>query len=452
MANAKVTDDYSLERVPQSAKSSVWQVTIVRLGSLCCVSQLMVGASLGYGMTFGQAMLSVLLGSVILQVIGAAVGIIAAREGLTISLLTRWAGFGNIGSAIIGLVIAISLIGWFGVQNSVFAEGIYDATKIFNVHIWALITGLIIIFIVVYGFKMLSYTANITLPLFLLAVVIASVKMFNGTDLFVLLSSAAPGPQLSLPTAVTEVTGGFVVGAVITPDMSRFLKKGKDVFWMVLISTFVGELGMCALAVLMSHVVKSNDVITIMLSLSGLLGVIIVIVSTLKVNDINLYSSSLGFTTSIDSLFGKKMNRATVTIGIGLIGTILSVIGIIDYFVSFLTLLGVAIPPIVGIIVIDYWFLKRDRRVLDESRKTNRLPNDCEKWNPVAISAWLCGFLVGIFITDLGIPSINALISSAMVYIVLMLAVAAVQKKKNAAFSRTAFTPKDNLDESIWEE
>ena len=37
------------------------------------------------------------------------------------------------------------------------------------------------------------------------------------------------------------VAGGFIAGAICTPDYARFLKNGTQVFWMTLIGTFVGE-------------------------------------------------------------------------------------------------------------------------------------------------------------------------------------------------------------------
>ena len=48
-------------------------------------------------------------------------------------------------------------------------------------------------------------------------------------------------------------------------------------------------------------------------------------------------------------------------------------LGILDYFVGFLTLLGVKLPPVGGIIIVDYFILKRSREALDVSRAQNKL-------------------------------------------------------------------------------
>ena len=154
---------------------------------------------------------------------------------------------------------------------------------------------------------------------------------------------------------------------------------------MTLIGTFVGELGMNLLAVLLAHAMGTENIVDIMMGTSGIIGVIIVVASTVKLNDINLYSSSLGLATMINALFNKAISRNGLVWALGIVGTLLSAIGIINYFTNFLTLLGVAIPPVAGIMVVDYFILKRSRATLDASRAKGELPEKVEKWNPIAI-------------------------------------------------------------------
>ena len=312
--------------------------------------------------------------SVILQVVSWALGTAAAREGLSTSLLSRWCGLGKNGSAILGGVVAISMVGWFGVQNSVFAEGMLSITGVLNFPIWAIITGLGITLLVIAGIRWIARFATVFVPLFIAAVVISAAIVLQDHSLIEFLNSPHPGPELTFGTATTMVAGGFIAGAICTPDYARYLKNGTQVFWMTLIGTFVGELGMNLLAVILAHATGTDNVTDIMMATSGVLGVIIVVASTVKLNDMNLYSSGLGVATAINALFNVKINRNVMTWTLGIIGTLLSVIGIINYFTSFLTLLGVAIPPAAGIMVIDYFILKRNRGVLEETRPSGKLP------------------------------------------------------------------------------
>lgn len=411
-----VGDDYSLSRVPMSERRSLWSITIVRVGSLATISQFILGASLGYGMTFWQAFWATMFGSVILEVISLLLGIAGAKEGLSTSLLSRWTGFGRYGASIIGAIIAICCIGWFGVQNSVFANGIVQATHgAISLPVAATLTGLGVTVLVIFGFKLLSATATIAVPAFLLAVGFGIYDLLSKHSIVDLMGTAPAGKPLTLGVAATMVAGGFIIGAVITPDFSRFAKNGKDVFWMTMIGTIVGELGINMIAVLMALAAKTNDVASIMMQTSGWIGALVVVASTVKINNLNLYSSSLGFTTIFDTLFKMKPNRGMVTLVIGVIGTVLSVLGILDKFVSFLVLLGVLIPPVAGIMVIDYFVLKTHRKVLDTSRLSGELPPDTETISPITLFAWAAGFAAGYFVKA-GIPSINSLLVSAVVY------------------------------------
>jgi cytosine permease len=418
MTGKNSADDFSLSRVPAEARLPMWEVLLVRIGALTALSQFMLGAALGYGMTFWQAFWATMLGSVLLEVVSLLMGIAGAREGLSTSLLARWTGFGKYGSSIIGAVISIGLIGWFGIQNSVFAKGIDEALNgALGFPLAATLTGLFVTAIVIFGFKWLSWTAKIAVPGFLAVIGYGIYKVLRDHSLVELINSPHPGPSLSLGVAATMVAGGFMIGAVITPDMSRYCRNGKDVFWMTLIGTFVGELGVNMIAVLMAHTVGSDDVVTIILQTAGWLGAAIVIFATVKINDLNLYSASLGLSNLMDSVFNKKVNRGLITLIIGIVGTVLSVLGILDKFQNFLVFLGVWIPPIAGIMVVDYFVLKRGRKLLDESRMQGKIPEYSESINLITLIAWALGFLAGYFI-EFGIPSLNSLLVSGIMYFV----------------------------------
>lgn len=419
MANAQnVADDFSLARVPLSARRPMWEVMLVRVGAMTSLAQFMLGAAIGYGMTFWQAFWATMLGSVVLEVVSLLVGIAGAREGLSTSLLARWAGFGKYGSTVIGIVLFIGLLGWFGIQNSVFAKGLDEALNgALGFPLAATLTGLFVTIIVVFGFKWLSWTAKIAVPGFFAVIGYGIFNVLSDHSLVELISSPAPGPTLSLGMAATMVAGTFMIGAVITPDISRFCHNGKDVFWMTFIGIIIGEFGVNLIAVLMAHAVGSKDVVDIILQTSGWLGAAIVLFATIKINDFNLYSASLGITNVIDSIFKVKVNRGVATFIIGIIGTTLSVMGILDKFESFLIFLGVWIPPIAGIMVVDYFILKNSRSVLDKSREKGTLPERMKNVNLVALVAWLLGFLVGYFV-EIGIPSLNSLVVSGIVYLI----------------------------------
>lgn len=408
-------DDFALERVPDDARYSWGSVALQRFGQLSALSQFLLGATLGVGMRFWPAVGAITLGAVILEVVSIFVGIAGMREGLSTSVLARWTGFGRYGSALIGVIVALSLVGWFGIQNAVFAQGLESLLGGLPTWAWALLAGAAVTAIVVYGFASMTWTAYVTVPLFI-GLIAWSISMeLTKHSLSSLVGSAAPGAHLGFGAATTLVAGGFIVGAVITPDMTRFNRSVGDVIKQTVVGVTLGEYGIGLIGVLLAHAVKSGNVIGIVTSTSGAAGTVILIAATLKINDWNLYSSSLGFVNAIDRVVGRRADRAIVTVVIGLIGSVLSAVGILTQFTGFLDALGVAIPPVAGIMVAEYFVVRRWREPLDASLADGALPATTPAWVPATLVVWLVASLVGEYL-PWGISAINALVVAFVLY------------------------------------
>lgn len=154
-----VRDDYALSRVPQSARYSWYSVAMQRLGQLSALAQFMLAAYVGAGMTFWNAMLAILLGSVLLEIVTIFTGIAGVKEGLSTSVLARWTGFGLVGSALVGIAFCISLTGWFAYQNEVFGVGLHTVFPAIPAWVFCLIGGIVVTLIVVNGFASMNWVA-----------------------------------------------------------------------------------------------------------------------------------------------------------------------------------------------------------------------------------------------------------------------------------------------------
>ncbi|MEV6231018.1 cytosine permease [Saccharopolyspora shandongensis] len=417
MASSVGVDDYALSRVPAGARYSWWSVAVQRFGQVSALSQFLLGATLGFGMTFWNAFLALTLGAVILEIVAIFVGIIGAREGLSTSMLARWTGFGRAGSALIGLAIAISLIGWFGIQSAVSAKGLVALVGGLPEWGWALVFGLIVTAVVLRGFGSMAWVAYVTVPAFLVLVGWSIGVELWQHDIGALMASAPPGPQLSLLEGTTLVAGGFITGAVITPDMTRFNRSVGDVVKQTLVGITLGEYVIGLAGVLLAHAVRSADITTIVTSSVGWVGILVVVAGTVKINDWNLYSSGLGLVNFVGTVFGKRLDRGVATAMFGLIGSVLAAVGILDQFTGFLTVLGVVFPPIGGIMVAEYFIVRRWRGELEASRALGEIPASAPNWVPATLVVWLVASLVGGFV-EIGLPSINSLVLAFVLYVV----------------------------------
>ncbi|MCU1664688.1 MAG: allantoin permease [Pseudonocardia sp.] len=410
-------DDYALVRVPHEERYSWWSVAVQRFGQVSALSQFLLGSTIGFGMSFWNAFWAFTLGAVILELVSIGVGIIGCREGLQTSLLTRWTGFGHAGSAVVGVAIGISLIGWFGIQSGVSAEGLVSLIGVLPTWAWSLVFGLAVTFIVLWGFASMKWVAYVTVPAFVVLVAWSIGGKLFGHDVGTLVSSPPPGPHLSLLEGTTLVAGGFIVGAVVTADMTRFNRSSADVIKQTVVGFTVGEYLIGMSGVLLAHAVRSDDVITIVTSSVGWVGTLVIIMGTLKINDWNLYSSGLGVVNLVGTVFGKRVNRGVVTLTLGVVGSLLAAGGILDSFIGFLSLLGVAFPPIAGIMVAEYFVVKQWRPDLDRSRAAGTLPETAPTWVPATLVIWVLAALIGHFVTW-GLPSINSLIAAFVLYVV----------------------------------
>src|SRR5699024_2006257 len=115
-------DDYSLRRVPEDARYGFGTMLLQWLAQSGSLSQFVLGATIGLGLRFWDAFWAFTLGAVVLEVVIFLIGFAGQREGLSMTMLTRFTGFGRNGSALVSFLIAISLIGWFGIQNGIFGE------------------------------------------------------------------------------------------------------------------------------------------------------------------------------------------------------------------------------------------------------------------------------------------------------------------------------------------
>lgn len=418
MARMAHADDFALTRVRPEAQKHWFGIAVQRFGQVSALSQFLLGATLGFSMTFGEAFLALLLGSIILEVIMCIVGIIGQKEGLNTALLARWTGFGEIGASLVGLAIGISLIGWFGIQSAISAESL-DALMpgVMPIWVWSLLFGLAVTAIVAFGFKGMQWLANITVPLFLILVGWSIISELADHDIVELLTGPAPGPSMSVWAGTGIVAGGLIVGAIITADMTRFNRSRADVIKQTVVGVSLGEFVIGLAGVLLAHAAASGNIVAIVTSSVGLVGLIIVITGTLKINDWNLYSSTLGLVNFISTAFGKNLNRVTTTIVLGIVGSILAAVGILGQFADFLTILGVAFPPIAGIMVAEYFIVRRWRPELDATRASGRLPKTAPRIVPATIIIWALSAVAGYFITW-GIPPVISLILSMVLYVI----------------------------------
>nr|AGS49363.1 cytosine/purine/uracil/thiamine/allantoin permease family protein [uncultured bacterium esnapd4]QEO74948.1 hypothetical protein [uncultured bacterium] len=405
-------DDQALTRVPDQARHPWLSVATQRFGQTTALSQLLLGATLGFGMTFWDAFVALTIGALLLNVLAVTVGVIGQREGLSTSILARWTGFGHAGSAMLGLIIALSATGWFGVQSGLAGATLADVTGVLPAPVWSLIFGLAVTVIAAYGVRWMAWTAYVAVPAFLLLLV--WLVLTNVNDVSATLGSPAPGPAIGMMTAITLVVGSFIVGAAIAPDMTRFNRSTSDVVKQTVLGITAGEWVIGLVGVVLAHGLGTTDVMGVIGRSSGWIGALIVITAVLKINDWNLYSASLALVNFFDAVFAVRISRAQVTVMVGCAGSVLAAAGIVHQFSHFLVLLGVVFPPVTGIMVAEYYVVRRWRNEIISTRP--RVPRSAPSWVPATVVIWPASALLGELL-PFGQSSVNSLVLAFVLYV-----------------------------------
>jgi len=94
----------------------------------------------------------------------------------------------------------------------------------------------------------------------------------------------------------------------------------------------------------------------------GIIGTILMIFAQSKAQVLNTYSASLSLTSLFDALFSWRPGRLLFVIVANIIGCIMLVGSILEWFNSFLTVLGVLTTCFAGIMISDYFIVKRTMR------------------------------------------------------------------------------------------
>ncbi|MGI6748898.1 MAG: cytosine permease [Atribacter sp.] len=407
-----VFEKYALEAVPKESRQSWPSIALIWIGTMICVPALMMGGALITGLDLFHALLAGIIGYTIVVIYMSFQGMQAADLGRpTVSAAVP--SFGFSGSRIlISLILGISTLGWFGVQANVCGAAFSSVLNTWlgvNFPVWisSLIWGLIMLSTAIIGFNAVKYLNYIAVPALIILSIYGTYSSFVKYGSSILSSYQPPAP-FPFVQGIALAVGTFAVGGVIAGDFSRYARNRREAVLSSVWGVWPAGVAMLFMGSVMALLAGTYDITQVMSALGApVLGLIILILATWTTNTINAYSAGIAL-TNLFQLPDSK--RALATAVAGILGTVLAVAGIMNYFLNFLTILTSTIPPVAGVMIADYWVKKKG-----DPSKWFRYPGA----NWVGILSWLIGALVGIYL-KIGIAPINAIIVSFVVYLVLI--------------------------------
>ncbi|WP_240651679.1 purine-cytosine permease family protein [Serratia microhaemolytica] len=386
--------------IPQSARRPTWKQVLVWVGFGYVATGLFIGGTLAGvggkpGMPFTQALLAIAIGMSALFVLTSLLGVMAQRTGLSLALISRYS-YGRLGANLPMIAMGLLTLGWFAAITGMVGDiwgsflGNPSGIIVFNpeaygytgsmitleVFLACLIAGLLFTFTSLYGMKGLEIIAIPVSPIIMLIAVTTGVAMLHeGGGLAEFIARSDQNSGLPLSTAVTMVIGSWIAGAVMGVDLFRFNKSVTAVLLGAAACFIFTNPLLNVVGYIGTVTVGMPNYVTWMLGKSVILATIGVLTWTLSLwttNDAELYCNSLYTGPVLDSV-GIKVNKKTLILIVGILGTLLGSLGFYQIlFSQFITYLGTMAPPLAGPLLADYYLSRRCNYPLDQ---LNKQPN-----------------------------------------------------------------------------
>jgi NCS1 family nucleobase:cation symporter-1 len=396
--------------------------------SLCIPTYMLASSLIGGGMNWWQAILTIFLGNSIVLIPMILNGHAGAKYGIPFPVLVR-SSFGTKGANIPAMLRAIVACGWFGIQTWIGGASLYNIFRAWNPSLpeidstslfpqllpmicfllfWAL--NMLIIYLGVESIKKLLVFKAFFLPIASLALLIWAIVAAKGL-----------GPILSQPSqyestsvflkdffpALTGMVGFWATLSLNIPDFTRYAKsqnaqvKGQIIGLppSMTFFAFVGVIVTSATAIIYGSTEwdivrlagKFENKIMVTFAMIG------IIISTLATNiAANIVSPANDFA----NLSPQKINFRTGGYITGIIGVLIFPWKLIadpdGYIFTWLVAYSGLLGPIGGIMIADYFFIRKKNLNLDDLYKTDGIYRYKNGYNRAAIVALLLGILPNI--------------------------------------------------------
>jgi len=416
MEMQETSQEFATEPVPPDHRVGWVRVALISAMVAFSLPTFVTGIEVSSAVDSSTAIIAILCGNALLAVIGAFCGAIGARTGLSSYMLTRIA-FGNRGAALVNIAFAISLLGWFGVNIDLFSGAVirllHDVMAI-DAPGWQVETaaGIVMTVTTIYGFRAINTLSTLLVPVLMVVTALLIVSALGVRPVGDTLALARDA-ELSFGDAMSSVVGGVIIGAIILPDITRFIREWRGgVYTAVLSYAVIGSVvqgagGLAAIAF------GNEDLLDVMI-LIGLswAAFAIVIAGSWVLNSLNLYSTVL----SVEATLPRLENWLLIAV-LGALGTLAAFFDILDRFLSFLFYLAIIFAPVAGVIVIDYLFVRRSAYHEDRAARQ-------AMYVPHALVAWMAGAIVSLLgakgvVTFTGIAALDAIAVAAVAYFAL---------------------------------
>lgn len=410
--NKGLDPEFEHTPVPQEYRKRMSSVGAVWFGFPMVLTSAVIGGIITASLGFKAGAAAMLLGNLLLFLVVGLLSHEAGRTGMNFAMIAQ-RSFGRTGYYVVSGLLSTVVIGWFALQVGLTGATMHGSFGA-NLIMMTLIGGILYIIITYIGIKALAILGWIAAPMYFLMAAIAIYLSFKigSPNIFDYQPSAGAG-ALSFGAAVTLVFAGFADSGTMTADFTRWAKNGREGLLATIfafpIGNFIAELVggiVVATGVIPNPESNGGDFMRVLSghgSLLTILAILFVFINLGSVGTHCLYNGAVGWS----HMTGKKMRAITVIIGV--IGIIIAISGIWNVFVDWLVLLGVIVPPIGTILIMDQFILRR---------KSNDQSNQEKNWKALPFITWVLASAISLFLNFYA-PQYSVAVSGILATIIL---------------------------------
>ncbi|MER5669905.1 purine-cytosine permease family protein [Pseudonocardia alni] len=443
-------EDHALTAVPDSERRSGWGLMTNTAGIASTLIQLAIGGSVTLIAGVGWGILAGVVVAVFGGALGWLVGHVAYVSGTSSTVTARFYGLGVRGSALASLIFAFMILGFLALENALLYYGTlfmfgWEPTLANAIVIYGVLT-LAWIGLTVFGLSLVQRTSMVLLVVFVVLTVALAVVAFvrSGLSMGELLAAGPVVPGYGSGaerfTAVLSILAGSAGAlALVDADFARYARSSRDVGILAVGGSIMIDVVVVALGTVLIHAgsglvsdylgrnpavaatqsgTSVADKVTWMIAnnsgaffivLAGTLGFVLMYVAQVKAQVLNTYSGSLALSNLADGLFGSNPGRVAMVVVGNVIGLLMVAGDILGLVNSYLGLLGVTTTALAGVIIADFFVVRR-RRVA--------APDEAEPVNLAGVVSVVGASVLGGVLQETGVTSLGFVVALVTVLVV----------------------------------
>jgi purine-cytosine permease-like protein len=442
-ARREAAEDYALRKVPAHWKRPAFSFAISLSGLTSSVFFLSLGGQLTLTFGFPAAMTAFVAGTVLGWLGSAVIAKVTALTGLDLDLITRGSGFGFLGSAVTSLIYAVNWLMYAAIEAAYLGTALHSQWPVLPSTVWFLITAFVSVPICWYGFTQNDFVQRWLAPVFLVGLALLVFEEVSRSTAHP--SFGSPGiTAIGFFGALGALLPNVVIQILGTGDFARFIRKTEVKRAMVagpfvvIAAVYLISFPLGAVLALYSGSASPAGYLT---SLLGLFGVIWIIATQLRINNMNFYSGSLALANFASRILHWVPGRRFWVFFTGVAAFIGATLNVENHLISVVSFIGIFCLAWLGVLIADICVIKPKLRVPPGYVEHRR--GYLANWGVPALASMLTGSAAGAVLSLGGIPgsSSGAILGDVIAFGVGFAGPIAIEVTARGRFRRLARQP-----------